>query len=96
VTAVPLDGGDQHVINGGGMGDRFGWAVADAGAGWLLIGAPDRGTTGAVALVPLGGGEPTWLAPGDGIVPLPPGVTTGRKLRPHEVGAALDFGTSVG
>lgn len=96
VTTVPLEGGAGKVIRGGGPGDHFGWAVTGTDSGWLLVGAPDRGTTGAAALIPLGGGEMTWLAPGDGYVPPPPGVSPTRRLRPHEAGTALDFGASVG
>lgn len=94
VTVTSLDGDSVALTRGAGPRDRFGWAVAGAGAGWVLAGAPDRGTTGSVALVPMGGGETVWLAPGDGYVPQPPGLTARR--RPHEISTAVDFGGSVG
>ncbi|MFC4586115.1 hypothetical protein [Sphaerisporangium corydalis] len=95
VTVVPLDGPAEPFVVGGGPGDRFGWSVAGAGYGRLLVGAPDRGRTGAVALVPIGGDEIVWFAPGDGTIPEPPSVY-GEPRWPHERGVAVDFGSSVG
>ncbi|MFI6322922.1 hypothetical protein ACIBG8_35705 [Nonomuraea sp. NPDC050556] len=92
VIRVDTATGRERVLRSG-QPDLYGWAVAYAGDGWLLAGAPDHGATGAAALVSPEGAQ-RWLAPGDGTVPLPSSSdpAPGRKLRTFERGTAVDFG----
>ncbi|GAA0987230.1 hypothetical protein GCM10009555_066150 [Acrocarpospora macrocephala] len=67
VQAIPIDPtrGVSRIIRlaDGQLYDHFGWSLARTGDGFALVGVPDRGTTGAVAVVSPGGGEPQLIFP---------------------------------
>ncbi len=101
VTVVPLDGSPASFVTQGRARmqayDHFGWAVSAAGDGWMAVGVPDEQAThgGAIALVPLRGGEAHLMAPGyRGFPQLPVlnAVNGNRRPRPHEIGRSVDFG----
>ncbi|MCT9931545.1 hypothetical protein N5079_15115 [Planotetraspora sp. A-T 1434] len=85
VHLLPIEG-----VSGGrmireaqpGAYDHFGWSVSGAGDDWLLVGAPDRGVTGAVTV--MGSGNPHELFP-------PHADPSGKN--PLDFG--LDFGATL-
>ncbi|GAA3134068.1 hypothetical protein GCM10017600_49540 [Streptosporangium carneum] len=97
-VGVPFDGPDQRggvrlvpvrdparaqLVALGGAGDHFGWSVAFSG-NRLVVGAPDHGRSGAVALLGRNDGTGTLLSPGTGEVPA------------LSEGDSADFGATVG
>ncbi|MEV5411450.1 FG-GAP-like repeat-containing protein [Thermopolyspora sp. NPDC052614] len=98
VTVVPLDGSPATFVTEGRARmqayDHFGWAVSAAGDGWMAVGVPDEQAThgGAIALVPLRGGEPHLLAPGYNGIPHLPDQGRRKRPYPHEIGRSVDFG----
>ncbi|WP_433245727.1 hypothetical protein ACQPYK_43950 [Streptosporangium sp. CA-135522] len=83
VRLVPVrDPGQARLVGRGGPGDRSGWAVGFSG-NRLVVGAPDRGASGAAALLGRNDATGITLTPGTGKVP---GVG----------GESADFGAAVG
>ncbi|MFF5206565.1 hypothetical protein [Streptosporangium sp. NPDC000396] len=84
VRLVPVGNpGQARLIDQGKPGDHFGWSVAFSG-NRLLVGVPDRGASGAVALLGRNDDTGVWLSPGNGRVPVLDG------------GGQADFGAAVG
>ncbi|WP_068927325.1 hypothetical protein [Planobispora rosea] len=84
VSLVPVGAPDQvRLVSGSGPGERFGWSVAASG-NKLVVGAPDRGASGGVALLGRNDGADTPVAPGAGNVPALDG------------GVSVDFGAATG
>ncbi|MEU4835953.1 hypothetical protein [Streptosporangium sp. NPDC023615] len=96
-VGVPFDGADQrgavHLMTVGdgtpgrmivqsGAGEHFGRSVGFSG-NRLVVGAPDRGGSGAVVLLGRNDTEGTVLAPGTGGIPVPAGAV------PVEFGAGV-------
>lgn len=101
VVVVPLDGSRGSFVTQGRARvqayDHFGWSVTGVGERWMAVGVPDERATrgGAVALVPIRGGEVHLLAPGHKGVPHLPDRRDGGSPRPHEIGESVDFGAVV-
>ncbi|GAA3018625.1 hypothetical protein [Streptosporangium longisporum] len=76
------DGTPGRTISQSGAGDHFGWSVGFSG-NRLVVGAPDRGGSGAVVLLGRNDAEGVVLAPGTGRVPLLDGAV------PVEFGAGV-------
>ncbi|ACZ91262.1 FG-GAP-like repeat-containing protein [Streptosporangium roseum] len=84
VRLVPVrDPGQTRLVGRGGPGDRSGWSVGFSG-NRLVVGAPDRNGSGAVALLGRNDSTGIPLAPGTGKVPALDG------------GGPADFGAAVG
>lgn len=84
VRLVPVrDPGRSRLVGRGEPGDRAGWSVGFSG-NRLVVGAPDRNGSGAVALLGRNDSTGIPLAPGTGKVPALDG------------GGPADFGAAVG
>ncbi|MEV7007157.1 hypothetical protein [Streptosporangium sp. NPDC051022] len=84
VRLIPVgDPARARRIDQGGAGDHFGWSVAFSG-NRLVVGAPDHGSSGAVALLGRNDDTGILLSPGTGRVPA------------LNDGGSADFGAAVG
>nr|BFE83719.1 hypothetical protein GCM10020093_063200 [Planobispora longispora] len=84
VSLFPVGSPDQErLVGGAGPDERFGWSVAASG-NKLVVGVPDRGSSGSVALLGRNDGAVTPLTPGSGDIPALDG------------GVSIDFGAATG
>ncbi|WP_204042084.1 FG-GAP repeat protein [Acrocarpospora phusangensis] len=66
IQAIPIDSTEVSRLIRLAEGrpyDHFGWSLARTGDGFVLVGVPDRGATGAVAVVSVLGERPRLLTP---------------------------------